>query len=551
MKKKLVSLLLVVSLLTSLFTACGNPQSDSTTAGDSKTTETGEKETSQQDKTEPESSTAEKVIENFNPEGYPIVNEKITLKVMIHISDAYKPSDLEEMPQIKKLQELTGIDMEFEVVRAADWSTKLTLAFAGGEYPDMIIAANNVDYEDYGVRQGILIPLTELIEEYIPNVTERAAMVEEPYRGITASDGELYAIPRQWSSTTAKTDYFWFVNQVWLDALKLEMPTDLDSLVEVLRAFKTGDPNGNGEADEIPMTLQSGLIFLVNNLFGVPQDGNHFYIDDNKKIQLVHEQEGFKKAMEWMHMLYKEGLLDPESLTQDSKTFKAKLNEGIVGVSNLYRLGNQGYGESAKNMELWVPEVKDAKFYSTNPLPTAGVFITSTNKYPEATARLINAFLDFETMMSLYHGEKDGEVYGWKYDEAGRAESFGKAESPRTNLSTNGIYYMPRPYAEKYFNGGVNAEEREEYSDIYEQKGLLNKYAATYLFEAKLDQDLEEEKAILKADYDTTMTEWITKFIVEGVNDGNYAKMLSTFKSIKSDRFKELLQQGIDAQNLN
>ena len=31
------------------------------------------------------------------------------------------------------------------------------------------------------------------------------------------------------------------------------MPTNPDELYEVLKAFKEQDPNGNGEADEIPM----------------------------------------------------------------------------------------------------------------------------------------------------------------------------------------------------------------------------------------------------------------------------------------------------------
>ena len=35
----------------------------------------------------------------------------------------------------------------------------------------------------------------------------------------------------------------------------LDMPTNTEELKDVLKAFKTQDPNGNGKADEIPMSL--------------------------------------------------------------------------------------------------------------------------------------------------------------------------------------------------------------------------------------------------------------------------------------------------------
>ena len=42
------------------------------------------------------------------------------------------------------------------------------------------------------------------------------------------------------------------INKVWLDKLGLAIPTTIQELKDVLIAFKTQDPNGNGIADEIP-----------------------------------------------------------------------------------------------------------------------------------------------------------------------------------------------------------------------------------------------------------------------------------------------------------
>jgi len=44
----------------------------------------------------------------------------------------------------------------------------------------------------------------------------------------------------------------YWIRTDWLEALDLEVPQTVDEYEAVLRAFKTQDPNGNGEADEVP-----------------------------------------------------------------------------------------------------------------------------------------------------------------------------------------------------------------------------------------------------------------------------------------------------------
>lgn len=120
------------------------------------------------------------------------------------------------------------------------------------------------------------------------------------------------------------------MNMTWLKNLGLEIPTTIDEFTEVLRAFKTQDPNKNNEADEIPLSFRStdaanrttwiGSFF---GPFGVVDDSTHIMIKDGKVI-FTPEQEGFRKALEYFHMLYAEGLMDPESFTQDDSTFYAK-----------------------------------------------------------------------------------------------------------------------------------------------------------------------------------------------------------------------------------
>ena len=61
-------------------------------------------------------------------------------------------------------------------------------------------------------------------------------------------EGRIYMTPNMIDYTRHGA----MIRQDWLDKLGLKMPVTQEEFVDVLRAFKTQDPNGNGQADEIP-----------------------------------------------------------------------------------------------------------------------------------------------------------------------------------------------------------------------------------------------------------------------------------------------------------
>lgn len=76
----------------------------------------------------------------------------------------------------------------------------------------------------------------------------------------TAPDGHIYSMPwieelGEGKESIHTVNGMAWINKEWLDNLGLEMPQTTDQLMTVLEAFKTQDPNGNGEADEIPLAL--------------------------------------------------------------------------------------------------------------------------------------------------------------------------------------------------------------------------------------------------------------------------------------------------------
>lgn len=161
----------------------------------------------------------------------------------------------------KLLEDKLGIDIEFYLLSAdsSEATTQLSLMVSAGEQmPDIICTNGALSAEailDYGSK-GVLIPLGDMLNnpEIAPNFNsvvseeDRNIMLE----GSTSADGNIYSMTQYEPQAWNMTPYRFYINQTWLDKLGLNVPTTTDEYKEVLKAFATQDPNGNGQADEIP-----------------------------------------------------------------------------------------------------------------------------------------------------------------------------------------------------------------------------------------------------------------------------------------------------------
>lgn len=545
MKKKLITLLLATSMIVTSLVGCGNADGNTSESKPVSGTEVAA------------GSEAEVEKGNFNAEGYPIVNEEITLDVLIQIQDSSSLSDPKDMPALTRLEELTGIHAEYEFVKASDWSTKLNLRLATGDYPDVIISIRGaVDDEEYGVTQKVLLPVDDLVDQYMPNYKALLDMQEnDATASLKASDGQKYTLAFKWGAEYQANSVF-FINQTWLDALKLPTPSTVEELTDVLRAFKTGDPNGNGQADEIPMTgtLKNKSLKYMLYLFGVPYSSDtYLYIDDNKTVQPVVTQDGFRKCMEWLHMCYDEGLLDAEAISQDSNTVSAKLSEANAGFFAEYRLTAMGFDAIAEDAVLWIPD-DNAKVYKLYNQAAQCVFVTTANENVPATMRWLDAWLEKETMASMYYGEKDIENGGWFYDENGLiAQNPNNAVSSEgathNYLGNNSFVFTPWAYFKDNFAIGSHVVEKSGYDEIYAAEGLFQKYSNDMLNSIVFTGEQDEQRKLLRTDIETAVKEWLATFVTEGVTDANWNEFQKLMEDVKINEFVELYQTGLDALN--
>ncbi|MDE0026559.1 MAG: extracellular solute-binding protein [Spirochaetaceae bacterium] len=203
-----------------------------------------------------EEETGAAAMGELSPPGVvPIFEEKVTMTAFVSYTRTIVDFEANEMT--KWMEEQTNIHWEWDAVNSSeDAKAKFTLVMnSGAELPDMMMGMNITNDEKhlYG-SQGLFIPLNDIIEEhgfYIKDVVKAAPNFLKESAG---PDGNVYVITAYEECYHCGVAQKMWINQVWLDKLGLEMPTTTEELREVLRAFKTQDPNGNGVADELPLS---------------------------------------------------------------------------------------------------------------------------------------------------------------------------------------------------------------------------------------------------------------------------------------------------------
>ena len=154
----------------------------------------------------------------------------------------------------QRMQEKTGVSFQFRQAKDAEvWAVRKKGIAEGEDLPDVLFKAemNAGEVRDL-YEAGILIDLRPYLAEYAPDLWALLEAHPDWMAAISMADGAIPALPG--INELPNNDLIW-INTAWLKNLRLEMPTTAEELADVLRAFKTGDPNRNGRADEVPLTL--------------------------------------------------------------------------------------------------------------------------------------------------------------------------------------------------------------------------------------------------------------------------------------------------------
>lgn len=354
MKKKLLALLLVLSVICTLLTGCGGAQTSSAPAGSSAQETAGAAPEAPSEKTEapapaapgsseesaaPEEAESEtmdftesnaamdftgfqEMLKTLTTE-LPVVDQPETLTYFFGYESSvlnYLPGGELQNHQIwSALEDLTGVHVEMTIVDSSTATDKLNLMLASGDFTDLMNMSSYTSGVDAAYEQEIILDLGDQLEANMPNYWT-IIHSDQKLLGEVQDSGKFLAIYPIKDEVANPQDMGPFVRMDWLEDLNMEVPTTYDELTKVLEAFKSEKNCAEPMSLYNTVSMNDGLLMggfgsmaelSTNGLSGNALNG--YYQEDGHVIYGA-TADGTRKFLSWLHMLYEKGLIDFENM---------------------------------------------------------------------------------------------------------------------------------------------------------------------------------------------------------------------------------------------
>lgn len=530
---------LTLIMVVSLFAGCG---------GDTKTDgETGSV-------TKDEDGNVVEEASNFNMTGFPIVNETVTFTAAARQRE--DQSNFDDMDYFKELEEKTNVHIDWTLIDTGAWEEKKSLMINSGDLPDFfygISTMSTVDTSKYG-DQGILIPLNDLIDEYGEYMNPIFDLHPDYLASATSVDGNVYALPA-FSAERPNAPVIQLINKKWLDQLGYEVPTTIDEMTTVLKAFKDGgDLNGDGEQNEWALSFQYGSwrdITTMFGAFGLPtrMAGAACLIQQNDEVVFVPMDDSYKEAVMWLNELYEYGCVDPESFTYSGGDYTAKCKEDTVGMVSTWSEPIDG--------EPWVvqPLVNNGSndanmFYAKySVLYGPGFMITQDCEEPEVAMRWADYQYEEDIAFQAFQGmygttaekREDGTIRYFESDEYADGSEFEIARNGQAPGVSAIAALTPEKFATATLAGGVGLK-----FDIDEYYAETCRDSVTELPPLTLTEEEQDVVTDTKTDLVDYVTMTTAKWITEGGIEEEWDAYIEQLESMGAENYRASYQAGYD-----
>lgn len=509
---------------------------------------------------------------------FPLTQEKETLRVLVASRPAVDDYATNEFTAW--LEEHTNVHVEWEVLTGTptEITTALNLRLASGDYPEVMLNVNPGAsiLQLYG-QQGVFIPLNDLIEQH--GVFTKRAFEAYPLArtASTATDGNIYSLPQVNDCFHCSMSVKLWVNRNWLEALGLELPTTLDAYAEMLRRFKTDDPNGNGEADELPLSSSPrswhGQLdhFFMNAFLFHPGDMRRLILRDGQ-VTPIYTQDAWREGITALAGLFSEGLIDPQAFTQDLDQLRQlgdtdRLGSAPTGAPTQISTYVAGVTTTAQQFTVCPPleGPNGVRYASYNPYLVAApgsLMITDKCQNPELAFKWADSLGEIETTTRSIHGVKDRD---WRWAHEGEVGINGEpaiwksitqvAAAPAQNIhwSQTGPTFRSSAYR---LGQAVTEEERPTQGEVILFTETEQKYAPLQQSaEMVLPPELyfSEEQAQLVADLSTTIQDYVDQVFAQAVTgqidiEAEWENYVATLEGMGLPQYLQVHQETYDAR---
>lgn len=347
MKKRLLSLALAALMCVSAFAGCAKGGTSSGPAASEGTNSTA----------------SEVAKDEFGADfaGYPIkTDEEVSLYVLAgyDVPDGVSRNDNEWE---KEFIEKVGVKINWEEIPAgSDANQAYNLMIAGADLPDIFYYWGVPGVASQLIADKKILALNDKIETYAPAYYSFIKSDDAIDKSVKDDNGDYYGFAFLREDLKLGTYAGPIIREDLLKKAGLEVPETIADWDKVLHAFK------DQSLTKYPVSSRNGLSDVLAMFAGAYGVTTGYYVGDDNKIHYGYVEDGMKEALAQINNWYKDGLVDPDFLSNDSPALETKILNSEVGAC--YSTGGTVAGYVTKLTEMnstdgWVgaaPAVKNA-----------------------------------------------------------------------------------------------------------------------------------------------------------------------------------------------
>ena len=304
MKRKVLSLLLASAMVVSL-AACGGSDAPASNSSEAAPAASSEQASS-------EAPAEEYKLETLNM----VVNGTLTATVdngQAEFEAQWEKAVAEKMGY--------NVDLKIQQLDHSGYVDAVGRLFAGGDYPDVIVMSADM-FKQYAPT-GLLWDMADAYDNadfqshmILPTINEN----------LKDEQGHLYGFAPTYGNGCVT-----YIKKAWLDAVGIDPATikTYDDYYNMLLKFHNEDPDGNGTNGDTYGVIAAGFVGneapYINYLPEFWQDAYPALLQDENGVWYDGFQtDATKAALLRLQQAYKDGAIDPETLTASTKIAREK-----------------------------------------------------------------------------------------------------------------------------------------------------------------------------------------------------------------------------------
>ena len=343
-----------------------------------------------------------------------------------------------------------GINAKFiwEAAGLEQYETKLNLAIASNELPDLIYCTNQSQMQRLA-DAGLVEELTPLYEKYMSPLGKSGF---ESDGGMalkqTTVEGKLWGLPR--GPVMMNNLEYTYIRQDWLENLGLAAPKTTEDLLAIIEAFAKNDPDKNNKHDTYGLTISNQPYENYMEIRGFANSFGAYptsWILKDGKLAYGSTQPEMKNALAALAKLYTDGAIDKEFVAKNAQAAypDAVAGKGGVAFGKFWMITwplpdtNKNNGDNSTKYWKQYPILNTATpttFHGTmgQQRVTEAYMVRKGYEHPEVLFKMANHYLD--------------RLYGDKYNK----------QKYHSEDSTGNSIFMLAPVG-VYGGGNVNVAQ--------------------------------------------------------------------------------------------